>query len=94
MNVSAHPQTLKPSNPQTRDGVEVLVVVEVVIARVLTFSICSSVKLMSSFLISYPLAGVLKRIPDSKPHLKNIFIVLYGPFPSPFPSPTLSTLAL
>jgi lysophospholipid acyltransferase len=32
-------------------------------------------KLVSSFLISYPLAAVLKRIPDSKPYQKNIFII-------------------
>ncbi|KAF2404652.1 putative MBOAT family protein [Trichodelitschia bisporula] len=32
-------------------------------------------KLIFSFLLSYPLAAVLKRIPDSKPWQKNIFIV-------------------
>ncbi|EHL03575.1 putative Lysophospholipid acyltransferase [Glarea lozoyensis 74030] len=32
-------------------------------------------KLITSFLLSYPLAGVLKRIPDSKPALKNLFII-------------------
>lgn len=31
-------------------------------------------KLISSFLFSYPLAALLKRIPDSKPYQKNIFI--------------------
>jgi len=33
------------------------------------------VKLIFTFLLSYPLAGVLKRIPDSKPVYKNLFIV-------------------
>ncbi|KAB2575831.1 putative mboat family protein [Lasiodiplodia theobromae] len=32
-------------------------------------------KLVASFLISYPLAGLLKRIPDSKPWQKNAFII-------------------
>jgi lysophospholipid acyltransferase len=32
-------------------------------------------KLITSFLLSYPLAGLLKRIPDSKPALKNLFII-------------------
>ncbi|KAI6778250.1 Lysophospholipid acyltransferase [Emericellopsis cladophorae] len=31
--------------------------------------------LVSSFLVSYPLAGLLKRIPDSKPQQKNIFSI-------------------
>jgi hypothetical protein len=35
----------------------------------------SKVKLITSFLLSYPLAGVLKRIPDSKPVYKNLFII-------------------
>jgi lysophospholipid acyltransferase len=39
------------------------------------------VKLVFSFLLSYPLAAVLKRIPDSKPERKNAFIVAYGPHP-------------
>ncbi|GAB7347882.1 hypothetical protein MBLNU459_g5408t1 [Dothideomycetes sp. NU459] len=32
-------------------------------------------KLISSFLFSYPLAGLLKRLPDAKPWQKNTFIV-------------------
>ncbi|KAG9239400.1 MBOAT family protein-like protein [Amylocarpus encephaloides] len=32
-------------------------------------------KLIFSFLLSYPLAGVLKRVPDSKPALKNLFTI-------------------
>lgn len=32
-------------------------------------------KLITSFLISYPLAGLLKRVPDEKPALKNLFII-------------------
>ena len=35
------------------------------------------VKLITSFLLSYPLAGVLKRIPDAKPYQKNLFIIAY-----------------
>lgn len=33
----------------------------------------ATVKLISSFLLSYPLAGVLKRLPDDKPYFKNVF---------------------
>ncbi|KAI9826824.1 MAG: lysophospholipid acyltransferase [Thelocarpon impressellum] len=32
-------------------------------------------KLITSFLLSYPLAGLLKRIPDARPAYKNLFIV-------------------
>ncbi|PPJ50442.1 hypothetical protein CBER1_05574 [Cercospora berteroae] len=32
-------------------------------------------KLITSFLLSYPLAAVLKRLPDDKPHLKNVFSI-------------------
>lgn len=32
-----------------------------------------TVKLIFSFFLSYPLAGLLKRVPDSRPHLKNFF---------------------
>ncbi|MCJ1341112.1 lysophospholipid acyltransferase [Bachmanniomyces sp. S44760] len=37
-------------------------------------------KLIASFLLSYPLAGVLKRLPDAKPYQKNIFIILVSIF--------------
>ncbi|PGH06624.1 lysophospholipid acyltransferase [Blastomyces parvus] len=37
-------------------------------------------KLIASFLLSYPLAGVLKRLPDSKPWRKNVFIVAVSIF--------------
>jgi len=37
-------------------------------------------KLITSFLLSYPFAGVLKRIPDSKPALKNLFIICVSSF--------------
>jgi lysophospholipid acyltransferase len=30
------------------------------------------------FLLSYPLAGILKRIPDSQPWKKNVFIIGYA----------------
>ena len=35
-----------------------------------------AVKLLVLFLVSYPLAGILKRLPDNKPYLKNIFNVV------------------
>ncbi|KAK3944715.1 putative O-acyltransferase [Diplogelasinospora grovesii] len=37
-------------------------------------------KLVFSFLLSYPLAGLLKRIPDTKPVQKNLFIIGVGLF--------------
>ncbi|KAF2666381.1 MBOAT family protein [Microthyrium microscopicum] len=37
-------------------------------------------KLLSLFIASYPLSGLLKRIPDSKPWQKNIFIISVGVF--------------
>jgi len=36
------------------------------------------VKLITSFLLSYPLAGLLKRVPDEKPALKNLFIIRFA----------------
>lgn len=32
-----------------------------------------TVKLIFLFLVSYPLAAVLKRLPDSKPWIKDVF---------------------
>lgn len=37
------------------------------------------VKLVGSFILSYPLAAVLKRLPDNSPEIKNAFIVGYDP---------------
>ncbi|KAF3076479.1 Lysophospholipid acyltransferase [Trichoderma lentiforme] len=37
-------------------------------------------KLTFSFLLSYPLAGILKRLPDAKPLQKNIFIICVSLF--------------
>ncbi|KAJ3555046.1 hypothetical protein NPX13_g10446 [Xylaria arbuscula] len=37
-------------------------------------------KLIFSFLLSYPLAGLLKRVPDSRPDYKNLFIISGGLF--------------
>lgn len=37
-------------------------------------------KLIASFLLSYPLAGVLKRLPDTKPWQKNVFIIAVSLF--------------
>ena len=34
------------------------------------------VKLTFLFLLSYPLAGLLKRLPDNQPALKNLFIIV------------------
>lgn len=42
-----------------------------------------AVKLIASFLLSYPLAGVLKRIPDAKPYQKNSFIIAYATVSGP-----------
>jgi hypothetical protein len=36
-------------------------------------SLGTAVKLIFSILISYPLAGVLKRVPDARPAYKNLF---------------------
>ncbi|KAI9847849.1 MAG: lysophospholipid acyltransferase [Sclerophora amabilis] len=35
----------------------------------------NELKLIFSFLLSYPLAGILKRVPDAKPAYKNLFII-------------------
>ena len=35
------------------------------------------VKLLGSFLLSYPLAAALKNIPDAKPYQKNLFVIAY-----------------
>ncbi|KAL2396078.1 Lysophospholipid acyltransferase [Exophiala dermatitidis] len=37
-------------------------------------------KLLAAFLASYPLAGLLKRIPDNKPHWRNTYIVAVSLF--------------
>ncbi|KAI1102594.1 MBOAT family protein [Jackrogersella minutella] len=37
-------------------------------------------KLIFSFFISYPLAGLLKRVPDARPEYKNLFIISGGLF--------------
>lgn len=39
------------------------------------------VKLVGSFILSYPIAAVLKRLPDNSPEIKNAFIVGYDPPP-------------
>lgn len=38
---------------------------------------CATVKLIFTILLSYPLAGVLKRLPDTEPAKKNIFMIGY-----------------
>ncbi len=40
------------------------------------------VKLIFSILVSYPLAGVLKRVPDARPAYKNLFSLRYVAVPS------------
>lgn len=37
-------------------------------------------KLIFSFLLSYPLAGLLKRVPDARPTYKNLFVISVGIF--------------
>lgn len=37
-------------------------------------------KLIFSFILSYPLAGLLKRVPDARPAYKNLFIIGVGLF--------------
>lgn len=44
--------------------------------EMLTFS--ATVKLIFTILLSYPLAGVLKRLPDAEPAKKNLFMIGYG----------------
>ncbi|RAL07759.1 lysophospholipid acyltransferase [Aspergillus homomorphus CBS 101889] len=48
-------------------------------ARVTGASI-DELKLIASFLLSYPLAGLLKRIPDAQPWKKNAFIIAVSLF--------------
>lgn len=43
-------------------------------------NLCATVKLIFTILLSYPLAGVLKRLPDTEPAKKNIFMIGYGSF--------------
>lgn len=38
------------------------------------------IKMVFLFLISYPLAGILKRLPDSKPWTKNVYIIAISGF--------------
>lgn len=38
------------------------------------------IKIIALFLISFPLAGLLKRVPDDKPQYKNIFIIAVSIF--------------
>ncbi|KAB5570047.1 MBOAT, membrane-bound O-acyltransferase family-domain-containing protein [Coniochaeta sp. 2T2.1] len=40
----------------------------------------ATVKLIFSFLLSYPLAGLLKRVPDARPAYKNLFVISVGIF--------------
>jgi lysophospholipid acyltransferase len=46
----------------------------------LTGASVDELKLISSLLLSYPLAGLLKRIPDSKPYQKNLFSIAVSTF--------------
>ncbi|EEP78252.1 conserved hypothetical protein [Uncinocarpus reesii 1704] len=46
----------------------------------LTGASIDELKLVTSFLLSYPLAAILKRLPDSKPWQKNTFIILVSIF--------------
>jgi hypothetical protein len=42
-----------------------------------TYTSIRTVKLIVLFLGSYPLAALLKRVPDNQPNLKNIFNIAY-----------------
>lgn len=44
---------------------------------VLTCYASALVKLVFSFLLSFPLAAILKRIPDTTPERKNLFAIWY-----------------
>lgn len=57
------------------------------------FADMALVKLITSFLLSYPLAGVLKRIPDARPYQKNLFIIAWVN-PSLFPFQYMSALLI
>ncbi|EAW08634.1 lysophospholipid acyltransferase [Aspergillus clavatus NRRL 1] len=46
----------------------------------LTGASVDELKLIASFLVSYPLAGLLKRIPDAHPWKKNVFIIAVALF--------------
>ncbi|KAF7162250.1 hypothetical protein CNMCM5623_007645 [Aspergillus felis] len=46
----------------------------------LTGASVDELKLIASFLLSYPLAGLLKRIPDAQPWKKNVFIIVVSLF--------------
>lgn len=39
--------------------------------------LCAIVKLIFTILLSYPLAGILKRLPDAQPAKKNLFMIGY-----------------
>lgn len=39
-------------------------------------------KLIFTILLSYPFAGVLKRLPDAEPAKKNLFMIGYGALPA------------
>ncbi|KAL8668450.1 MAG: hypothetical protein Q9168_006920 [Polycauliona sp. 1 TL-2023] len=49
-------------------------------ASSLTGASVDELKLIFSFLLSYPLAGLLKRLPDTKPYQKNLFIIFVSLF--------------
>ncbi|KAL8941895.1 MAG: hypothetical protein Q9211_001629 [Gyalolechia sp. 1 TL-2023] len=49
-------------------------------AASLTGASVDELKLLFSLLLSYPLAGLLKRIPDAKPYQKNLFIIFVSLF--------------
>ena len=37
-------------------------------------------KLITIMYVAVPLCAITKRLPDNKPHLKNIFNIAYAPF--------------
>lgn len=52
-----------------------------------------TVKLIFSFLLSYPLAGLLKRVPDARPEYKNIYSIRCVPCATMCPSAPQADLA-
>lgn len=49
-------------------------------AATITGASTDELKLIFQFLLSYPLAGALKRVPDSQPWAKNVFIIAVSAF--------------
>lgn len=76
-----HTNSFQPSTTSRRRWVSRRTLVSVSSSRVKTQSDRTlSVKLVFSFILSYPLAGLLKRIPDKYPWQKNLFTIAVSTF--------------